>query len=637
MTKDDVLALIQGGETFHVEFKSDYKDRLGDSDIYANVVCLANAEGGVLLIGVENDGTITGLNAERKLPIDPIMLQAAIFNNTAPPISTTVSEYQFEKVSIIAIEVNKERNICATSGGLCVRRVMGVDGPRCLPYYPYQHQSRLIELGLEDLTARVIEGTRWDDLDPWEFLRLREFIKNSNGDQKLLQLDDLELAKALKLVETRDDGVVPVVAGLLLVGRESSIHKYLRTNRTAFQVRDDTKAVVNESLDYGILRQISELDARYEARKNEQEILIGMTRMAIPAYSKEAYREAINNALIHRDYTVLDKVHIQWTPDHLLITNPGSFPPGITKDNLLTHEPKPRNPRLAEACQRIGIVESMARGVDKIYLGQLKYGRPLPDYSRSDNDAVRLIIRGGIANLAFVRFIHEQEIEGHKLNLDELIALNQLQYERTITVEQLKHLIQKDERDARRTLERLVECGFIETRGRRNREYILSANVYRALGKTDSYIRMIGVDQIRQEGMVIEFIKHYGGITRGDVIKLCSITDNQAKVLLRKMHREGKLAIEGSRRASRYVIKNNSALIPISGKELTGQITEMLKKNQVMTLQEMEDNLNCQGYEVAGQNKRNYLTGIVSRNKALYEGLGHGKYRLREETSTDLQ
>ena len=79
------------GESLRVEFKSD-RERLPDAEVYRNVVCLANANGGAILLGVENDGSVSGLHASRyERVIDPIHVQAAIFNNTMPPINTRVS------------------------------------------------------------------------------------------------------------------------------------------------------------------------------------------------------------------------------------------------------------------------------------------------------------------------------------------------------------------------------------------------------------------------------------------------------------------------------------------------------------------------------------------------------------------
>ncbi|HBN08605.1 MAG TPA: transcriptional regulator [Cyanobacteria bacterium UBA8530] len=353
-----------------------------------------------------------------------------------------------------------------------------------------------------------------------------------------------------------------------------------------------------------------------------------MLRLPIPEYAKEAYREAINNALIHRDYSKLGTVFVQWHSDHLLITNPGSFPSGITPQNLLTHEPKPRNPRLAEICQRIGLAESSARGVDRIYLGQLRYGRPSPDYSRSDEEAVRLVLRGGTANLEFVHLVHDLDQSGQGLSLDELIALNQLQIERRVDVQALSQLIQKGETDARKTLEHLVERGLVESSGQRNRSYFLSAKVYAKLGTPAGYVRLKGIDPIQQEAMVVEFIKAHGPITKAQTAELCQISSENARVLLRKMTNDGKIALVGSKRGSAYVLMIKEPLTPITDKELISVITGILKDKESLSLDEIDAALHERGFEVAGNNKRNYLTGMMSRRKTLFERIDRGRYRL---------
>ena len=91
-----VETLIHAGESLKVEFKSEPREQLSDREIYENIVCLANSEGGVLLIGVEDNGTVTGARPRHDTSTDPFRLQAAIFNNTAPPINTRVSLHVIE-------------------------------------------------------------------------------------------------------------------------------------------------------------------------------------------------------------------------------------------------------------------------------------------------------------------------------------------------------------------------------------------------------------------------------------------------------------------------------------------------------------------------------------------------------------
>jgi ATP-dependent DNA helicase RecG len=418
--------LIAQGEAVELEFKSDRRT-ISDREIYEDVVAMANASGGMLLIGVEDDGQITGARPRHGTHTDPTRLQAAIFNNTAPPINTRISVVPTPQGDVIALEVNRYPDVCATKAGVCLRRVLGARGPECVPFYPYEHLSRRSTLGLADFSACPCEGASLDDLNPLEFERLRQTITRLRGDATLLELNDTELAKALQLVETVGGEFIPNFAGLLLLGRDEPLRNMLPTHEAAFQVLDRTADVrVNDFFRCPLLRTIEELQSRFDARVEEQEVIVGAFRLPVPEYGRVALREAMLNALLHRDYAQMGTVFIQWHPDHLLITNPGGLPDGVTLGNLLVHEPKPRNPRLYEAAKRIGLVEKTGRGIDKIFHDQLRLGRRAPDYGRSDATAVRVVLLGGEASLEFAAFVCEQDKQGTPLALEEMLILNAL-------------------------------------------------------------------------------------------------------------------------------------------------------------------------------------------------------------------
>jgi len=539
---------IAQGEGLECEFKSDRR-QLSDRAIYQEVVALANTSGGVLLVGVEDDGIVTGIKPRHGTTTDPLKIQAAVFNNTVPSVNTRVSVIDHPKGRVLAIEVDPYPEPCATAAGKSLRRSIGPDGkPQTSPFYPRDQRSRRVDLGLLDFSTQPLESARLGHLDPLEFERLRQNIAQLRGDRDLLRLSDRELAKAMGLVETRENELVPNVAGLLLLGREEALAKYVPTHEVHFQVLDaQGKVRVNDTFRRPLLWVLGEIEARFSARNNEEEVDVGLFRVPVPDYSPEGFREAVNNSLLHRDYTRLGAVYVQWHHDHVFIANPGGFPEGITLDNLLVHEPKPRNPRLAEAFGRIGLAERTGRGIDKVFLGQLRYGRPAPDYTRSDNDGVRVVLRGGPPSLQFAAFVFEQERRGQPLKLDDLIVLNVLFHERRIDSELAGKLIQKGMSEGRAVLEGLQERGLVEAKGeRRGRVFHLSAGLYRKLGQPAAYVRSHGIDPIRHEAMIIEYVQAHGRIERKHVIDLCGLTGTQAGRLLKKMCEKGKLERRGS-------------------------------------------------------------------------------------------
>ncbi|MGM0787058.1 MAG: ATP-binding protein, partial [Thermodesulfobacteriota bacterium] len=489
---------------------------------------------------------------------DPAKLRASIFNNTVPNINTRISLIQCINGPVIAIEVDPYPEPCATTSGKAMRRTTRADGmPQSVPFYPRDQRTKRVDLGLLDFSAQMLDGMAFDDLDPLEFERIRQAITRLRGDRSLLELGDPELAQALRLVETKDKKLIPNVAGMLLAGREDAIRRVLPTHEVFFQVLDVRGNVkVNECFLGPLLKVLEHVEKHFAARNEEREITLGMFRLPVPDYSPEGFREAVNNAVLHRDYARNESVYIQWQQDHLLIASPGGFPEGITVENLLVHEPKPRNPRLAEAFRRIGLIEQTGRGVDKIFLGQLRYGRTAPDYSRTDSTGVRVVLRGGEASLKFAAFVYEQDKSGDPLTLDELLILNALFFERRIDTNQASRLIQKGLSDTRAVLERLHERGMVEARGeKRGRVYHMGASLYRRLGEVSGYVRSRGFDRIQQQQMVLNAVEADGKITRKKAAELCRISENQASRLLKKLCDQDKLEMLGKGRGAYYVPK----------------------------------------------------------------------------------
>lgn len=540
---------IPKNETLEIEFKSDLK-KLPDNDIVDAVVAFANTIGGTIYLGVENDGTVTGLHKTHQ---DYTRLAAYIANKTVPPVSVRV-ELLEEPLPVLAIHVPKCRSIIASSVGKIQRRRIKADGtPENVPMYPFEINTRLSELSLLDFSAQPVPGASYQDLDPLERERLRRIILSYNGEKYLLELPDDELDKALQLVVTVGDQLVPTYTGMLLLGKQEKLREYMPTAESAFLMMNGTEVSTNETFYLPLLSAIERLLDFVNARNPEQEMEMGMFRISIPEFDKRAVREAVVNAFSHRDYTRLGRVLVRMDADGLTITNPGGFIEGVTIQNILNVEPHGRNPVLADALKRIGLAERSGRGVDRIYEGSLRYGRDLPDYSETSSTSVTLFIPRGMPDKHLISLLSEQQQRtGVPVPLNALLALNLLRQARRMTAAEISKEAHIPEAKMRATLEYLTETGLIEAIGTgRGRAYILSAKSYKDPVK---YVRQTDIDQLRYPELVTKLAKQKGSISRKDVIELLHISPPQAYRLLKKMTEDGTLIQQGNTRGAHYMI-----------------------------------------------------------------------------------
>jgi len=556
MTEAELLALTKEGESLRLEFKRDAP--LSEADLVEAVACLANTEGGWLLLGVEDDGTISGLHPSRQ-PVNPAQIQALITNKTNPSVLVEVHVVPTSKGTVLAIKVPKVSGLVGLSDGRVPRRyIAGRGKPECRFLTHFEIATRWAEIRQQDYTAQVLPDASWEDLDPLEFERLRQVVqRHPSADQNLLELPDAELAQALGLARTYEGRLVPTVGGLLVLGREGAIRRLMPTHEAAFQVlREDRGVAFNEFYREPLLKLFERMEGLFKAYNTEEELTFGLYRVPIPLFPPEAFREALANALVHRDYRVLGTVYVRIDPEAggLVISNPGGFVEGVTLENLLVVEPRPRNPLLADVFKRLGLVERTGRGIDRIFREVLGLGRRPPDYSGSTEDMVKVVLPGGKADLNFVRLILEVE-ERHRRTLGwpHLLVLRQAADEGELSVPEVARLIQQGEEGARRLVEELVEMGLLEAKGsKKGRVYHLSAWVFKQLGRPTAYFYRRGFDTLQQEQMVLTYLAKHKRITRREVAELCRLTLPQAEYLMRKLRKAGKVRLVGKGRNAYY-------------------------------------------------------------------------------------
>lgn len=546
------MAHEYGKETSSLEFKSDLK-RLPDDDLLDAVVALANSDGGTVYLGVEDDGTPTGID---KVHQDAVGLSAMIANRTVPPVSARAQIVGTEKTPVMQIDVPKSRSVVSTKSGKVLRRRMKVDGtPESVPMYPYEIATRLSDLGRLDFSAQPVPDATRDDFDPLERDRLRRIIGTyQSSDRNLLELTDEELEKSMQLTVTVDGKTMPTLTGLLLLGKGESLKRFVPTHRASFQVMSGTDIKVNQDYAGPLLKTIEQINDMFSPWNPSAELSVGLFSMMVPEFDHRAFREALVNAFGHRDYTLLGRVRVQLDDAGLTIANPGGFVEGINIHNLLTAEPYGRNPCLMDALKRTGLAERTGRGIDRIFEGALNYGRPLPDYSRSNRRGVSVLLPRSVPDKAFVELLaEERERSGKSMSLDGLLILDKLKSERRCGFDVLSGSLDMSDQRLRTVLGQLTEAGLVESAGvGARRTYMLGAKVYRRSGRAMDYVRQSDIDRVRYPELIIKLMHEQKSVSKNDVMELLHLEGNQAYYQLRKLVLEGRAKKVGSGRNVRY-------------------------------------------------------------------------------------
>ena len=548
------MCVLPKRETLTIEFKSD-KGPLPDNDIIDAVVAFANTEGGELYLGMEDDGTVTGLHPSHK---DITRLTAFIANKTVPSVSTRADIFSVGGRQVLRINVPKCSAVVSSSVGKIQRRRLKADHtPENVPLYPYEIPHRLSGLSLLDFSAQALPDATRNDFSAAERERLRNIIRAYHGESALLELEDLELDKALRLVVKDGKNYIPTVTGMLLIGQAERLQAFVPTAESSIQIMDEDRLRINETYTLPLLASIEKINNYFNAINQEDEMDIGMFRVAIPHYAPQAFREALVNAYSHRDYSLLGRVRVLIEKGGMTVSNPGGFIQGVTYDRLLDAEPHGRNPVLADCLKRIGLAERSGRGIDRIYVGSLRYGKLPPDYSGSNSDNVRLYIPDSRPDKDFVRLLTmEQEKMQREFTIYELVILNLLKAHHRMTANELIAAAGIPVYKVRGTLETLVDTGLLEAVGQsKSRRYILGVGLYREQKNAMGYVRQTDIDTIRYPELVMKLAKKKGVVTRADVAALLHISPAQAYRLLDRLKKDNLLALEGKGRFSHYKIK----------------------------------------------------------------------------------
>lgn len=546
MTIAEFEQILSKGENLTVEFKTwiyakDMRERI--SLAVDELVAFANAKGGTVYMGVEDDGTVTGCNK-----YDPQKIMESIYDRTRPALFTEIEVIYYEGKDVLAIKVERDGTTYATSDGRCLKRL----GKNSKPYYPDEMSNKYTCIQSPDFSGQILADSTVEDINVLEIYNLKEKLKVRDPKSSLPELEDMSFLRDLGLVK-EDEGVDRItIAGLLFVGKETAINRLLPQAEVIYlHYSADNMEEYDSRLD---LKQpiISVIDRLTEKIQNTNKIVnvqVGLFRLEVEDFSEKVFQEALFNALSHRDYLNMGAVYVKHYPDRIVIENPGAFPEGVNEKNIITHPSTPRNKLIAETLQRLKYVQRTGQGVDIIFREMISSGKPYPQY-HAYSEAVTLTIFSAIDDVNFVKFIASEQDKIQKmLPLPELMILRYLTDNKKIMLSEVQGLTQLPIAEARKSCNNLMRDGLVGLTGK---EYMLTAKVYDAIKSDVEYTQDIVIRYVKAKSLIEEYLQSAKFITNEKIRELCGFTRQQARITLDKMRDEGILRLEGKGRAARY-------------------------------------------------------------------------------------
>ena len=523
--------IINAKEGENYQFK-EAKNRFDFGEAEKCCCALANCGGGRLVFGITDKRPRQVVGSEA-FP-QPERTRKGLMEKLKIMVDFQLFEKDNKRVLVFEV-ASRPLGLPIQAGGIA----WWYDGDSLIPMPEDIRRKIFNETGF-DFSGSICPSAEISDLDNSAIEAFREKWIEKSGNNRLSSFSQEQLLRDSGAIN--DDGVT--YAALVLFGKKESLDKYLPQSEIIFEYRSsNASGPVNQREEFRVcffacFNQLWEL---INLRNDIQHYQEGFFVFDIPTFNEKAVREAILNAVSHRNYQFAGSVFIRQFPDKLLIESPGGFPNGISVDNILDRQ-VPRNRKIAEILALCGLVERSGQGMNIIYETSVKEAKPLPDFSGTDDSFVSLTLNGLVLDQNMLSLINK--IGNERLDILatlDFLTINSMFYNRDLTA------------SMRSRLRHLTEMGIVEHVGRK--KYVLARSLYSAAGKPGVHTRKVGLDRETNKQLLLMHIRNSGeeGSPLNELQQvLPALNRGQIQSLLRELKKENQIHCIGNTKAARW-------------------------------------------------------------------------------------
>lgn len=536
-TSQDIDRLLHDSHESEVlEFK-EAKSNFDSRDRSAYCAAIANEGGGKLLLGITNDRKIVGTSVYSGT-INTIPNK--IFQDIGISISVEEVFHPNGRVVIFDIPHEPGKRIKLNGGKYTypVRR-----GESLGEMNDIETRAILNEV-YPDFSTRIIPEISLDDLDPVAVENFRRKRSEKIGNLRV-GTDSLERVLS-------DSGLLIggqcTFACLILLGKAEKIRQFAPQAEVVFEWRTNAKQIHHDARTTWCGPYFSIYDEIWNAinsRNLRMPFQEGFIQREVFAFDEKVCREAVNNAIAHRDYSITTaSVFIRASVETFSVTSPGGFLPGITPKNVLMRT-QWRNRLIADALEHTQLVERSGQGIDDIFEISIRQGKGFPDFNGTDAHWVQINIPAIVQDAGFIRFLEKLANEKQIVfSLEEIIELEGLRETRMIG--DLKYR------------EKFLKLGIIEKIGKTSgTKYMLSHRYYEHREKLGEYTRIKGTTREYKKRLILEHIKREGDGQFSEFIDIFpELTRSDLHNILQELKNDGRVSFSGSKKYGTWKLTN---------------------------------------------------------------------------------